>query len=84
MNPFHSEVHGWVDSAAIRMTLGDFSGVLRQPAKYAARMAQAFTATDPAVKITRDQWEEVDDLGNKPYLHTDGSRGISQICPVHR
>jgi RNA-dependent RNA polymerase len=73
MNPFHSKEHGRVDAAGIRETLGDFSGVLKQPAKYAARMAQAFTATDPAVKISRDQWEEVDDLGTKPYLHTDGS-----------
>lgn len=77
VSPFQSKEDGWVTAAAIRATLGDFSGVRRQPAKYAARMAQAFTATDPAVKITRDQWEEVPDLGEKPYLHTDGSPTLS-------
>jgi RNA-dependent RNA polymerase len=35
-------------------------------------MAQAFTATDPSVTILREQWEEVPDLGDKPYEHTDG------------
>ncbi|KAH9985084.1 RNA dependent RNA polymerase-domain-containing protein [Russula vinacea] len=33
----------------------------------------AFTATDPGVKIRRNQWEEQDDLGN----HTDGVGTIS-------
>jgi hypothetical protein len=79
MTPFkntYPEYHGkhidMIDAYEIRKTLGDFSGVANQPAKYAARMAQAFTATDPSVKIRRDQWEEVPDLGQKPYLHTDG------------
>jgi RNA-dependent RNA polymerase len=70
-NTWHTAT-SWVTADAIRKTLGDFSGVANQPAKYAARMAQAFTATDPSVKISRDQWHEVPDLGEKPYLHTDG------------
>ena len=61
----------------IRKSLGDFSKVIKQPSKYAARMAQAFTATDPSVDIRRDQWEEVEDLGQEPYLHTDGVGTIS-------
>ncbi|KAK1227232.1 hypothetical protein PQX77_009776 [Marasmius sp. AFHP31] len=52
--------------------------LLRQPAKYAARIAQAFTATDPSVQIMRDEWEMMDDLGNEPYLFTDGVGVISQ------
>ena len=48
------------------------------PSKYAARIALAFTATDPSVEISRDQWEEVDDIGEEPYLFTDGVGTISE------
>lgn len=30
------------------------------------------------MRITRDQWEEVDDLGKAPYYFTDGVGTISQ------
>jgi RNA-dependent RNA polymerase len=72
--PFHDPVEGYVNAEKIRAQLGDFSGLLRTPSKYAARIAQAFTSTDPSVKIRRDQWEEQDDLGP----HTDGVGTISQ------
>ncbi|KAL0581139.1 hypothetical protein V5O48_000928 [Marasmius crinis-equi] len=52
--------------------------LLRQPSKYAARIAQAFTATDPSVKIRRDEWQMMDDLGQEPYLFTDGVGVISE------
>ncbi|TFK54621.1 RdRP-domain-containing protein [Heliocybe sulcata] len=78
MHPFHHPREGDVTAHAIRQTLGDFSGVIRCPSKYAARMAQAFTATDPAVKITRDEWTEVQDLGQAPYEFTDGVGTISR------
>ena len=78
VHPFHHDQLGHVDAATIRGRLGDFSKVIRQPAKYAARMAQAFTATDPSVSIRADQWEEMDDLGEEPYLHTDGVGTISR------
>ena len=58
--------------------VGEFQGVIHQPSKYAARIAQAFTATDPSVKISRDQWEEVPDLVSKPYYFTDGVGTISK------
>lgn len=58
--------------------VGDFQGVIHQPSKYAARIAQAFTATDPSVKISRDQWEEIPDLECKPYYFTDGVGTISK------
>jgi RNA-dependent RNA polymerase len=79
MTPFpnrYPAYHGSADmitAAEIRQTLGDFSGVAHQPAKYAARMAQAFTATDPSVTITRSQWEQIPDLGSGPFEHTDGT-----------
>ena len=74
VSPFHDPVEGRdVNAATIRASLGDFSDLLRTPSKWAARIAQAFTATDPSVKIRRDQWEEQDDLGP----HTDGVGTIS-------
>ena len=73
VSPFYDPVEGDVNATTIRASLGDFSDLLRTPSKWAARIAQAFTATDPSVKIWRDQWEEQDDLGP----HTDGVGTIS-------
>ncbi len=73
VSPFRDPVEGYVTSEKIRASLGDFSKLLRTPSKYAARIAQAFTATDPSVMIQRDQWEEQPDLGK----HTDGVGTIS-------
>ncbi|KAI0362487.1 RdRP-domain-containing protein [Trametes cingulata] len=78
MNPFQHPTQGYITAQRIRDSLGDFSNVIKYPSKYAARIAQAFTATDPSVSITRDQWEEMDDLGEEPYLFTDGVGTISQ------
>lgn len=77
VNPFHHHEKGWINAEYIRSSLGDFSAVIHCPSKYAARIAQAFTATDPSVEITRDQWEETDDIGGEPYLFTDGVGTIS-------
>ncbi|KZT27322.1 RdRP-domain-containing protein [Neolentinus lepideus HHB14362 ss-1] len=78
MRPFHHPREGYVTAEVMRRDLGDFSGVIRCPSKYAARMAQAFTATDPAVKICRDEWTEIPDLGEAPYEFTDGVGTISR------
>lgn len=42
--------------------LGDFSALTQQPSKYAARIAQKFSATDPSVHIHAHEWEQVDDI----------------------
>ncbi|KAH8995459.1 RdRP-domain-containing protein [Lactarius akahatsu] len=73
MAPFRDPEEGYVTAEAIRASLGDFTKLLRTPSKYAARIAQAFTATDPSVKISRDEWEEQPELGP----HTDGVGTIS-------
>ncbi|KAH9955274.1 RNA-dependent RNA polymerase, partial [Russula dissimulans] len=44
------------------------------PSKYAARIAQAFTATDPSVKIRRDQ---KNDIGSEKNIFTGGVGTIS-------
>ncbi len=77
VHPFHHTERGYINGERIRQSLGDFSGVINQPSKYAARMAQAFTATDPSVEIRRYQWEEINDLGTGSYLHTDGVGTVS-------
>ncbi|TBU35633.1 RdRP-domain-containing protein [Dichomitus squalens] len=77
MNPFDHPTRGYVDGQRIRDSLGDFSKVIDAPSKYAARLAQAFTATDPSVSISHDQCEEMSDMGEEPYLFTDGVGTIS-------
>jgi RNA-dependent RNA polymerase len=58
---------------------GNFKKIIHQPSKYAARIAQAFTATDPSVRITGSQWvDNYKDLGEKPHLFTDGVGTISR------
>ncbi|KAI0253552.1 RdRP-domain-containing protein [Lactifluus subvellereus] len=73
VSPFRDPEEGYVTAEKIRSSLGDFSKLLRTPSKYAARIAQAFTATDRSVKIRRGEWEEQPDLGP----HTDGVGTIS-------
>ena len=70
-----------VDAEFIRLNLGDFERVKRQPARYGARMAQAFTATDPSLVLAADQIELIDDVekewrGEK-VCFTDGVGKIS-------
>jgi RNA-dependent RNA polymerase len=79
-----------VTSESVRNSLGNFrfesksedpdrftGKLIYQPSKYAARLSQAFTATDSSVKISKDQWELVEDLGQHPYEFTDGCGTIS-------
>lgn len=72
VNPFQHPIEGLVTAAKIRRSMGDFSALLDCPAKFGARLSQAFTATDPSVKIKKDQWSTIPDIGVEPYLHTDG------------
>jgi RNA-dependent RNA polymerase len=74
VSPFEDPFEGYVNAERIRARLGDLSDLLRTPSTYAARIAQAFTSTDPSVNIRRDQWEEQAELG----VHTDGVGTISQ------
>lgn len=80
MNPFRHPIKGEVNAKYIRDSVGNFAGtpLLKQPSKYAARLAQAFTATETSVDIPRDEWEEIEDIGKEPYLFTDGVGTISK------
>ncbi|KAJ7633050.1 RNA dependent RNA polymerase-domain-containing protein [Roridomyces roridus] len=90
MNPFKDEATGKrVTSESIRSDIGNFAGtpLLKSPSKYAARLAQAFTATDPSVRISRHQWKIIPDIvvpGHKndtklhsKFVYTDGVGTIS-------
>ncbi|KAF8831581.1 hypothetical protein HHX47_DHR1000493 [Lentinula edodes] len=92
VNPFrhHDPSVGEVTSQKIRDSIGDFKvpedtpinpekpPLLWCPSKWAARLAQAFTATESSVKIHKWEWEVVADMGREPYLFTDGVGTISE------
>ena len=71
--PFFHPEKGHISAASIRREVGDFSRDLVYPAKFAARLSLAFSATHPSVSIRKDQWKLVHDLGTEPYLHTEGN-----------
>ncbi|KAF7790020.1 hypothetical protein EIP86_000968 [Pleurotus ostreatoroseus] len=74
----HPGQYAFLDPDTIRKGLGSFiedrsMQVLRQPAKYAARLGLSFTATDAVgVKIQYGEFERIPDLGCEEYPHTDG------------
>ncbi|KAF9010144.1 RNA dependent RNA polymerase-domain-containing protein [Cyathus striatus] len=85
VNPFVHPTRGEVTSEIIRNSIGNFQDLLRLPSKYAARIAQAFTATKPSVLIRKNEWEEMPDLyppvpeGKKPeHMFTDGVGTIAK------
>lgn len=90
MTAFQHPFLGEVTSQRIRDTIGDFEvpedaplvegkpPLLWCPSKYAARLAQAFTATESSVELSRHEWDIMPDLGEDPYLHTDGVGTISE------
>lgn len=78
MSDFEHPEEGLVTPEKIRSSLGDFKSCINHPSKYAARIAQAFSGTDPSYKLQAGQWTEgVADLGSSPYEFTDGQGTIS-------
>lgn len=71
-----------INADYIRSNLGDFEKVKREPARYGARMAQAFTATDASIVLDKDtELETIPDV-EKMYrgelvCFTDGVGKIS-------
>ncbi|KAF9227760.1 RdRP-domain-containing protein [Gyrodon lividus] len=77
VSAFHHPKKGSVTAQSIRDSLGDFDAVIHSPSKYGARMAQAFSATDPSVRIHRGQWSEIPDIEEHGVNFTDGVGTIS-------
>jgi hypothetical protein len=62
----------------IRKSLGDFSKVANCPARYGARLSQAFSATEPTVTIKTGEVIRIDDIKSSTgSCHTDGVGTIS-------
>lgn len=85
MKPFWDKKQGrTIDAAGIIKSLGTFDRLefdpelIRCPARYAARIAQAFTATE-AVKVDVDRVVQIDDIttADRAYKFTDGVGTIS-------
>ena len=90
MRPFEDEGN-LIDPAFIIDSLGDFDNALdpnliRCPARYASRISQAFTTTDPGVSIKPEEIRKVPDVevlkvpgdpSQGKYNHTDGVGTIS-------
>lgn len=47
---------------SIRLSLGDFEKVIYCPARYGARMSQAFSSTDPSVVLEQSMIKQIPDL----------------------
>ncbi|KAK0246074.1 RNA-directed RNA polymerase 2 [Armillaria nabsnona] len=66
-----------VDAATIIKSLGTFDGeLMRCPARYAARLSQAFTATDATVTEI-EEIIRIPDIENDKYCFTDGVGTLS-------
>ncbi|KAG6332429.1 hypothetical protein ID866_6657 [Astraeus odoratus] len=79
VSPFyHKEREQWVTAGSIRNSLGDFRKDILYPSRYGARIALAFTSTDPSIKIHKDRWSEIPDIKDRGVVFTDGVGTISQ------
>ncbi|KAG9009177.1 hypothetical protein FRB93_005673 [Tulasnella sp. JGI-2019a] len=67
-----------VDAEKIRNSLGDFRHLERQPARMAARMSQAFTATEPSVTLELEEMFVAPDIERNNSNFTDGLGDISR------
>ncbi|KAF8581580.1 RdRP-domain-containing protein [Ramaria rubella] len=69
-----------VDAKYIRESIGSsWPGDLRRhPAKFAARLSQAFTATESSVFVENDQIERIPDIERNGYCFSDGNGILSQ------
>ena len=88
MSPFEDPDKGWITAERIRRSIGDFGELWTQPSKLAARIAQAFTATDPSITLVKGQWEKMPDVEtmwvtrrgeDATACHTDGVG----TCPLN-
>ncbi|CAH7674040.1 RNA dependent RNA polymerase-domain-containing protein, partial [Phakopsora pachyrhizi] len=83
--PFDHE-SGEVSASTIRSKLGDFSKVINIPARYMARIAQAFTSTTRTITLQRHEIQRMDDVERNNSCFTDGCGTMSKTLAdeVHR
>ena len=81
--PFRDPNGNLVDAHSIRSSLGDFTKVRRNPARYFARIAQAFSSTKPSITLLPSQIAHIPDIESFDpdtgitSCHTDGVGLIS-------
>jgi RNA-dependent RNA polymerase len=80
VSPFDDERHGHVDASTIIEGLGSFTRIeprlIYCPARYGARISQAFTATDPSF-VEIEEIVKIDDIERNGSVFTDGVGTIS-------
>ncbi|GAA6064674.1 hypothetical protein JCM10212_001790 [Sporobolomyces blumeae] len=77
--PFESDGKVMI-AESIRSSLGDFFSVINIPARYMARLAQAFTATQPALELSPDQIVRIDDI--KSPAGSCMTDGVGKVSPA--
>lgn len=79
MTPFTDDSGTLQDAASIRRNLGDFSKLVNQPARLAARWSQAFSGTDPSITLLSEEidFDYPDIISPSSNVMTDGCSPIS-------
>ncbi|KAG6878423.1 hypothetical protein C0993_007024 [Termitomyces sp. T159_Od127] len=90
VKPFRDSDHGYVDARNIIESIGSFDNLsfdkilMFCPARYGARISQAFTATDISVTIDPEEVLSVEDINTESgdYCFTDGVGTISRDLAI--
>ncbi|KAG1810038.1 RdRP-domain-containing protein [Suillus plorans] len=79
MTPFMDDSGTLLDAESIRGSLGDFSQLVHQPARLAARWSQAFSGTDPSITLLPEEidYDYPDRKSPSGNVMTDGCSPIS-------
>ncbi|KAI0936237.1 hypothetical protein AcV5_004426 [Taiwanofungus camphoratus] len=85
VKPFMDPTHGLIDASTIIAGLGSFQDLafdrklIYCPARYAARISQAFTATDSSISVETEEVIYLDDIHDSDhrYCFTDGVGTVS-------
>jgi RNA-dependent RNA polymerase len=84
VRPFNDIQHGYVDAATIIKSLGTFENLafdrnlIYCPARYGARISQAFTTTDASVTVEAEEIFPLRDITRNGWCFTDGVGTISK------
>ncbi|KIJ54982.1 hypothetical protein M422DRAFT_152897 [Sphaerobolus stellatus SS14] len=74
-SPFVDRRGRTINARTIRSSIGSRwpPDLMRCPARFAARLSQAFTATDSSIVIEPDQIERISDINRNGYCFSDGN-----------
>ncbi|KAF8527347.1 RNA dependent RNA polymerase-domain-containing protein [Gautieria morchelliformis] len=80
VTPFRNPQGREFNAKSIRATIGSSwsTALLRCPARYAARLSQAFTATEFSVVVEPDMIQRIPDIEHNEYCFSDGNGPVSQ------